>query len=127
MEIEAHPESESAPARPSWLVTGVSGGACVALGSICGFVVPTFAGMYSDLGQELPLITRVIVSIPGIGWAIGGAAMCLMLLQKNLYLSRRLCRALDVAVTIAAMIGSVFVMVPALFLPLIVTVKSAGR
>ncbi len=48
MEIEALPKSESAPTRPLWLVTGVAGGACVALGLFYGYVVPSFAGMYGD-------------------------------------------------------------------------------
>jgi len=40
---------------------------------IMGFVVPRFAGIFNDLGQEIPLSTTVLIHMSGFlrGWGIG--------------------------------------------------------
>ena len=51
--------------------------------------------MFGDLGTQLPKASSVVVSIPGIAWLVGGSAIGLCLIVKNLILGQRLGLVVD--------------------------------
>jgi hypothetical protein len=107
----------------NWLLTGVTGAATLSLGLLYGHNVPGFRAMFDDLGQQLPILTRAIVSVPTAAWIAVGASLSAVIVLKNLLLPARVCLLIDVVVLVGCGI-SVPLMIYALFLPLIVHVKS---
>lgn len=102
----------------NWWLTGTTGALCLLLGILYAFVTPSFKSMFDDLGKELPLFSRLAVSIPAIGYVSAGILSSALVFLKSRWVHARACLLLDMAVATGCFI-SFWIMVVVLFLPLI--------
>ena len=121
MQMNSLPDNDFSrpPEGQDWLRTANTSAAVLALCVISAFVVPSFAAMLHDIGDDfqLPALTHAVISMSSAAWIALGTSACAVLVIKNFLIRRSVCAFLDVATLVGCVI-SVFVIIVALFLPL---------
>ncbi|MBI5367467.1 MAG: hypothetical protein HZA54_10560 [Planctomycetes bacterium] len=102
------------------LLIGVLG---IAGALTCANVLPAFGKVYSDLGETLPLLTWFLLGLRPWGWPFLGLVWAAALWCKDSRLSPAAADRLNAAALFGLLLAALLVVV-ALFLPLIVDIKS---
>ena len=102
---------------PNHIFTASAALGLAAVGLSCGYAVPSFAAMFSDLNVTLPLVTRVVVAVPRSAWVSASLLLSVLLCLKIFILSPAVSRVID-WLAVGLSIVSLAVVLPALFVPL---------
>ena len=91
----------------------------VVLGALCVRGIPAFCKMFAEMGMALPVVTRIVISVPGAGYAAIYLLLLAAIIAKELLIrDRRITLAINVIAGLAGMVW-LFVVVFALFSPML--------
>ncbi|HUU70518.1 MAG TPA: hypothetical protein VM186_13395 [Planctomycetota bacterium] len=91
----------------------------VVLGALFVGAIPKFCKMFAEMGMGLPVVTQIVISVPGAGYAAIFLLLLVALVAKELLIrDRRITLTIN---TIAGLAGVVWLLVVvfALFLPMV--------
>jgi len=91
----------------------------VVLGALFVGAIPKFCKMFAEMGMALPVVTQIVISVPGAGYAAIFLLLLAAIIAKELLIrDRRITLTIN---TIAGLAGVVWLLVVvfALFLPMV--------
>lgn len=91
----------------------------VVLGALFVGAIPKFCKMFAEMGMGLPVVTQIVISVPGAGYAAIFLLLLAAIIAKELLIrDRRITLTIN---TIAGLAGVVWLLVVvfALFLPMV--------
>ncbi|HUW30370.1 MAG TPA: hypothetical protein VM223_02025 [Planctomycetota bacterium] len=98
------------------LVTDVCG--LLVVGALFVGAIPKFCKMFAEMGMALPVVTQIVISVPGAGYAAIFLLLLAAIIAKELLIrDRRITLAINVIAGLAGMVW-LFVVVFALFSPM---------
>lgn len=106
------------PGLANWIVTSIALMGILIWTLVLMYSVPSFARMFEDLGQRLPAVTTLVISVPALLWLALGAGTGFCLFAKNFLLTRRRALQLD-ALALVGIFLFTLVVIAVLFVPLL--------
>lgn len=124
LDTEIGATREPSPGRPTHFAITVAVAALVAA-AVFWFVTPKFAAIFADFGTSVPHVTLLFVAPPPWAWPAAMVAMAVLVVMKDLALSRRNRRAVNI--TFLVLLIVVFVaFVLGMFLPLVKLIQGVS-
>ena len=117
--VDANSQRTSGLAATSTAALVIDVVGLLALGVLSVVVIPKFCKMFAELGTGLPVVTRIVISIPSAGYAMICMLVVAALIGKEcLIRDRRVTLAVNVVAGMAGIIW-LLVLVFALFSPML--------